>query len=406
MTDDPPADLSGPRPDSPELADAATSWRSAYVHIPFCARRCPYCDFAIVDESRVAGPDRSSMVGAYVDAVVAEIALAGDQGGGFGPLDAVDFGGGTPSRLAATDIGRVIDALRTAYGFVPDVEISLEANPEDWIEPVATGFADVGVTRVSLGVQSFDDDVLVALGRMHSADDAARAVEACRRVDIASVSVDLIIGHPVESSDSWTQTIEKALALEPDHVSTYTLTVEVGTRLAHDIAAGAPGPDDDVQADRYDEFASAASAVGIVRYEVSNHARRGHVCRYNLATWSNADYLGFGLGAHDHVGGVRSRNLRTIDRYMEAVGAGRRPRAGSERLSESDEARDALMLGLRRVAGVPLTGLAARFASSDAGAELIGAGLMRVVADRLVVIDPLRTDTVVRQALSVSERDC
>jgi oxygen-independent coproporphyrinogen-3 oxidase len=219
--------------------------------------------------------------------------------------------------------------------------------------------------------------------------------------------LDLIFGHPAESTTSWRESVGRALALEPDHVSTYSLTVEPGTEFASQVASGATvAPDDDAQVDRYAFFEERATAAGIVRYEVSNHARTGHVCRYNLATWANAEYLGFGMAAHDHVDGLRSRNLRTIGRYLDAVESGQRPRAGFETLSDADEERDALMLGLRLAAGVPLVGRARDFADSPIGADLERARMIKRVDGRLVVVDPMRSDAVIREALSLSAYDC
>ncbi len=392
------SDLSLLRPDDPRLADAASTWRSAYVHIPFCLRRCPYCDFAIADESVVGRDD----VDRYVDAVITEIAMQDP----FGPLDAINFGGGTPTRLSPTQLGRIIDALTDRFGLGDDAEISLEANPEDWSIDRAAALVAKGFTRVSIGAQSFDDAVLTALGRVHDASSIEATLRAARNAGFVSVSIDLIFGHPTESDQSWRNSVGRALDLAPDHMSTYSLTVEAGTALADAISAGAPAPDDDVQADRYSTFLELAGAAGLHRYEVSNHARNGHVCRYNLATWANAQYVGFGLGAHDHVSGIRSRNFRTMARYLRSVESGERPRSGHEQLDASESERDRLMLGLRLAAGVPDTGLAGRFADSQAGRRFLEAAVLVRREGRIMVGDPMLTDAVVREALSVSAVDC
>ena len=384
-------------PDSPQLADAARHWKSAYVHIPFCARRCPYCDFAIVDES-VSEPDHRR----YIDAVVAEIAMEP----GIGRLDAVDFGGGTPSRLAPAMLGRVIDALADRHGFADDVEVSLEVNPEDWDRAFGAALVEAGCTRISIGAQSLDGELLGVLGRLHRPTDVERVVGEAHDVGFASVSIDVILGHPAEDTTAWSRTLEGVAELDIDHLSTYALTVEPGTRLAAEIRSGAPGPDDDIQAARYDELTALATSMGLVRYEVSNMARPGHACRYNLATWAHGEYLGFGMAAHDHVRGVRSRNHRRLDRYLEAVEAGHRPRLGSERLNSDEGERDRLMLGLRLAAGTPLTAAAERFLASDAGRRLLDAGTIVVGDGRVRVGDLLLADAVAREALSVSMPDC
>ncbi len=388
----------GLRPDDPALADAAAGWRSAYVHIPFCLRRCPYCDFALVDESA----DGRDSVERYVDAVVAEIGMQG----AFGPLDAINFGGGTPTRLSAEQLGRILGVLIDRFGLAESAEISLEANPEDWTPSLAAGLVAQGFTRVSIGAQSFDADVLRALGRAHSVGDIDTTVRIARNEGFRSVSVDLIFGHPSETDDSWRTTVERALASSPDHISTYSLTVEAGTVLASEVRAGAPAPDDDEQAERYDVFIKLADPAGMHRYEVSNHATTGHVCRYNLATWANAEYVAFGLGAHDHVDGTRSRNFRSMARYLDAVESGERPRTGTETLDAFGSERDRLMLGLRLAAGLPNDGLARRFVESPQGSRLVEAGVVRVTDTRIVVDKPMLTDAVVREALSVSADDC
>jgi len=385
------------RPDSPTLADIATGWKSAYIHVPFCRRRCPYCDFAIVDESVDGSLDHDS----YVQALITEIEMEPD----FGPLDAVNFGGGTPSRLAPAQLRLVIDALDQRFGMSGGAEISLEVNPEDWNETFGAGLASAGFTRVSIGAQSFDGTVLSSLGRLHTPDMIREAVQGARDSGIRSVGIDLIFGHPTESNESWHRTVRSAMDVDVDHISTYSLTVEPGTEMAREISAGAPAPDDDIQADRYGLFETLATEIGFVRYEISNHARPGHVCRYNLATWSHAEYVAFGIGAHDHRWGERSRNYARADRYMEAVAAGERPTSSSECLADVEQERDRLMLGLRLAAGTPMTPFGEAFVSSDTGRRLMRSGVLEVRNGRLCVTQPMLTDTVVREALSISSRD-
>ena len=386
------------RPDSPVLADLAAGWKSAYVHIPFCRRRCPYCDFAIVDESS----DGSAGYDDYVGALVAEVALESD----FNPLDAVNFGGGTPSRLSPGQLGRVVEAAEERFGFNDGVEVSLEVNPEDWSDEYGSGLAEVGFNRISIGAQSFDPAVLSALGRLHDPDQIEAAVHGARSAGIRSVSLDLIFGHPCESADSWSQTVAQAMQMGVDHISTYSLTVEPGTELSRSVAKGAPAPDDDIQADRYELFEESARDHGFVRYEISNQAQEGHVCRYNLATWAHGEYVAFGMGAHDHRWGTRARNHRRLDRYLDAVEASTRPRIGIEHLTPAEQERDRLMVGLRLAAGTPLTPTASRFVRSNEGQRYIDAGILSVGNGRVRVLDPMMTDAVIRDALSVSTGDC
>lgn len=386
------------RPDSPALADRASSWKSAYVHVPFCRRRCPYCDFAIVDESA----DGSLGADEYVDALVAEIGMEDS----FGPLDAINFGGGTPSRLSPDQLHRIVDVLRDKFSLKPDGEVSLEVNPEDWSSDFGKGLVASGFTRVSIGAQSFDQAVLDALGRLHTADMIESTVGGARAVGIRSVGLDLIFGHPAETSESWAATVGAATRVGVDHISTYALTVEPGTQLSREITTGAAAPDDDVQADRYRRFEEVAGEAGFIRYEISNHARPGHECRYNLATWAHGEYVAFGIGAHSHRLGLRKRNHRRADRYMESVSAGERPTMGVEHLSPADQERDRLMVGLRLTAGTPMTGTARRFVDSPPGQRFVDAGLLSVEGDRVIVTDPMLSDSVIREALSVSAGDC
>ncbi len=373
------------RPDSPELADQAIHWRSAYVHIPFCARICPYCDFAVV-----AGQD--DQIDRYHRALLAEIDLSDD----WGNLDAVFIGGGTPSKMPAGSIGSVLERLDAKFGLVAGVEISMEANPEDIDAKAARDFAAAGVNRFSLGVQSFDDAVLAGLGRAHTSHDARSAISAARSA-VDRVSIDLIYGHPSEDDASWNQTLSTAASAEIDHLSAYSLTVELGTVLSKQVAAGAPAPDDDVQADRWERAAHVLSER-FVRYEVSNYTLDSP-CRYNLATWAQGEYLAFGLGAHGHRNGIRTRNLRRMDRYMEAVEAGKQPLAGQSSVTGWDKEQERLMLGLRRSAGV-VTGIGGRLLL-ESRPELAAAGIVAEVDGRLVIAKPLLTDSVIREALAI-----
>lgn len=393
-----PDPANGLAPDSAVLADLATEWKSAYVHVPFCRRRCPYCDFAIVDESAGGALDH----GQYVEALLSEIAMESR----FGPLDAVNFGGGTPSRLAPRYLVAVIEALGERFGMKDGAEMSLEVNPEDWSDEYGATLVAAGFNRISIGAQSFDSIVLEALGRLHDVGLIEAAISGARSVGIRSVGIDLIFGHPGETDESWERTIDRAMDVGVDHISTYSLTVEPGTELSRQVHSGAPAPDDDVQADRYQRFEEVSRDGGFVRYEISNHAKPGHVCRYNLATWAHGEYVAFGIGAHDHRWGLRGRNHRRPDRYLEAIAAGERPRVGVENLTAPEQERDQLMVGLRLTAGAPLTPTAQRFVSSAAGERLIRAGILEVVEERVRVLKPMLTDTVAREALSVSLNDC
>lgn len=386
-------------PDSEQLADRAAGWRSAYIHVPFCARRCPYCDFAVVTPDE--GGDATT-VDRYVDAVLAEI----EREAVWGPLDALNLGGGTPSQLSAADLDRLVQAVDGRFGLTKGAEVSIEVNPEDWSDAVAEALLDVGFNRVSFGVQSFDAAVLVDLGRTHTPTEAIDAVASAQKAGFPSINLDLIFGTPGESATSWRSTVEAALELEPHHLSMYALTVELGTALSRAVRAGAPAPDADDQAEKHELGFALADTAGLVRYEVSNAARVGHPSRYNLATWAQGEYLGFGLGAHGHRNGVRRRNLRRLDAYLGAVERGAPPEAGREELDPFSRDQERVMLGLRRAAGVE-AGLAGRcLLASPEGGRLIDAGVIVARGDRIVVTAPLLTDAAGRAVLSLSAGDC
>lgn len=375
-------------PDSPRLVDAAAHWKSAYVHLPFCASRCPYCDFAVVT---VEEGGSGKTVDRYVEAVIAEIGMEEP----FGPIDAVNLGGGTPSRLTPDQLRGILSALEQHHGLAGGAEISLEANPEDWTSDLGAALVELGFTRISFGVQSFDQGVLTSLGRNHTADQAETVVgEAIDQFH--TVNIDLIYGAPGESMASWEATVDRALGLEPEHLSAYALTVELGTELSRAIKSGAPAPDPDDQATKYEHLVARAPGVRLVRYEVSNWCRPGHHCRYNLSTWAMGEYLGFGLGAHDHRAQRRSRNVRRLDAYLDRVEAKERPRAGSERLSDADAEHERIAIGLRLAAGVAAGEVGDRFLDGPEGRRHLEAGTIARQGDRLVVRRPLLTDAVAR----------
>jgi oxygen-independent coproporphyrinogen-3 oxidase len=363
---------------------------AAYVHVPFCARVCPYCDFAVV-----AGKDE--FTARYFTALLAEIEMEPPAG----PLDSVFIGGGTPSRVPSGLLGGVVDRLADRFGLGDGAEVSLEANPEDWTPAVADGLAAAGINRVSFGVQSFDDVVLAGLGRMHVAADGRVAVERARAAGFDSISLDLIFGSPGESLESWAATVQTAVDLNPDHVSTYALTVERGTELSRQVLAGAAGPDPDDQADKYELARAELSAAGFDHYEVSNYARSGHECRYNLNTWAQGDYLAFGLGAHGHRHGIRRRNVRRFEAYLDMVEQGHRPESGHEVIEGWDAELERVFLGVRMRTGVAPGAVGAALAADEEAQALIAAGKLEVTEDRILAPDPLFTDAVARAVLGL-----
>lgn len=362
----------------------------AYLHTPFCAAICPYCDFAVV-----AGKD--DLIDRYCEAVVAEIGM--DRP--WKPLDAVYVGGGTPSRVPGHQLNRFLEALRSRHGIDEAAEVSLEANPEDWTAEIAASFRAAGFNRVSFGAQSFDASVLVSLGRRHGPDQISTSVANARAEGFDIVSIDLIYGSPGESELSWRETVEAAVSAGPDHVSCYALTVEPGTELGRQVGRGAPAPDPDIQASRFGIADVILSANGLTRYEVSNWSRPGYECVYNSIVWAQGDYVAYGNGAHRFRDGVRSRNLRHLETYLKAVEDGGSPTAGEESLTGADLELDRLFVGLRRSAGVSLGPGGRAFIADPDGQRLLEAGVVSVHGDRLKVENPMLSDAVLRVVLGL-----
>jgi oxygen-independent coproporphyrinogen-3 oxidase len=340
-----------------------------YVHVPFCASRCDYCDFA-------TWTDRAHLVDDYVDACVADVAQR-VAAGSLPPATSVFFGGGTPSLLDAPQLIRILDVVPRVEG----AEVSVECNPDSVDEAKLGAYRAAGVDRLSFGVQSMAPHVLASLGRTHDPANVRRAVTAARTVGFERLNLDLIYGAPGESLDDWRATLDEAIDLAPGHVSAYALTVEPATPLGRAVADGTrTPPDDDDQADKYAIADERLRAAGLDWYEVSNWARPGDPCRHNLLYWRQDDYVGIGCAAHGHTDGRRWWNVRTPERYVERVAAGRSPEAGAEALDPERRAEEAFLLALRTREGAACAAAAA--AEVD---ELQELGLVERRTDRVVL---------------------
>jgi oxygen-independent coproporphyrinogen-3 oxidase len=327
--------------------------RHVYVHVPFCRRRCAYCDFAIAVRRRIPAEE-------YVAAVVRELALVGaalpaDADGG---LETIYLGGGTPSLLPPDAVHRLLDALRETFrtphsAIAAGPEITLEANPDDVTPAAARAWRRAGVNRVSLGAQSFDDRALVWMRRSHGAARIGAAVAALRDAGIGNVSLDLIFALPPELGRDWERDLDCALALEPAHLSLYGLTVEDRTPLARWVARGAVRPSDDERyAAEYLRAHERLARAGYRFYEVSNAARPGCESRHNRAYWSGRPYLGLGPAAHSFDGRTRRWNVAGWTAYARALAAGRSPVAGQEALSDAARTLERVYLALRTADGL------------------------------------------------------
>ncbi|HEX7123345.1 MAG TPA: radical SAM family heme chaperone HemW [Gemmatimonadaceae bacterium] len=318
--------------------------RHVYVHVPFCARRCSYCDFAIAVRRSVPVED-------YLAALELEVRLRGFAGST--EVDTIYLGGGTPSRLGANGVARLLDRLRRWWRPVPGAEITLEANPEDVNRADAAAWREAGVTRVSLGAQSFDDRVLAWMHRTHEARAIALAAEALHAAGYQDWSIDLIFGLPAELGRDWGRDLAQALALAPPHVSCYALTLEPQTPLARWRDRGEmQEPDEGGAADEFLEAHRTLTAAGYRHYEVSNYAQPGHEARHNSAYWTRVPYVGIGPSAHSFDGTIRRWNEREYSNWVRRAGAGEDPVGGTEHLTEAQRALEEIYLGLRTTFGV------------------------------------------------------
>ena len=324
-----------------------------YVHVPFCAARCGYCDF----NTYVPGDGGEDDRAAYVRAALAEIRLARRVlGSGAPAVGTVFFGGGTPTLLPAELLAALLDEIRDAFGLAPGAEVTTEANPET-VSPAMLGvLRGAGFTRISLGMQSAVPHVLAALDRRHTPGRAVDAAAQAREAGFEHVSLDLIYGTPGETGADWEASLRAALSAGVDHLSAYGLTVEPGTRLHARIRAGAMrAPDDGVLADRYRAADALLASAGLRWYEISNWALDGAGrCRHNEGYWRSANWWGIGPGAHSHVGGVRWWNVLRPRAYAARLAVGESPAAGRERLGASERRTERIMLEVRLAEGLRL----------------------------------------------------
>ncbi len=324
-----------------------------YVHVPFCQAICSYCNFN-------RGLFDAALKARYVPALEREIREAGDGR----PADTLFFGGGTPSLLEPDEIARLIVACRASHGLAADAEITLETNPETVTDARMTAFREAGVNRISFGAQSFDDAQLARLGRIHDARRIGQALDAARRAGFANVSLDLMFWLPGQTRASWIDTVDRAIDLEPDHLSLYLLELYPNAPLEETMArarassgADAPSPDwlqasDDEAADMYLEAIERLAAAGYGHYEISNVARPGFESRHNLKYWRDGAWRGFGCGAHSTLDGRRWQNVAGTSDYVTRIEEGRDVATGTRQLDARTRAQEALFTGLRLTEGI------------------------------------------------------
>jgi putative oxygen-independent coproporphyrinogen III oxidase len=370
LPDGEPVPADGALPDS-ALVGVGTRGFGVYVHVPFCASRCGYCDFNTYTAGEGVDPD------GYADRVLAELELARRVLDGTVPrVDTVFVGGGTPTLLPPGELGRILDGVDRAWGLAPDAEVTTEANPESVDPGSLAALRRAGFTRISLGMQSTAPHVLALLDRRHTAGRAARAAGEAREAGFGHVNLDLIYGTPGETAADFAGSLDAVLAAGVDHVSAYALIVEEGTRLAGRMRRGElPYPDDDVAADRYLAADYTLSGAGLDWYEVSNWAAGPAArCRHNVGYWTGGDWWGLGPGAHSHVGGVRWWNVKHPATYAGRLAEGVSPGAGREVLTAAQRREEDVMLRLRLAEGLPLSTL--DDAGREAGRRALDDGLL------------------------------
>lgn len=333
---------------------------SLYLHIPFCHTRCHYCDF-----NTYAGilPLREP----YVRALLKEIELAGimaqHKDGTARRSRTIFFGGGTPSLLSVSQITRLLDACRAAFAIDADAEITLEANPGTLNQEQLVGIRAAGINRLSMGAQSFDAGLLKTLGRIHTPEEITQAVHFARAAGFDSFNIDFMFGLPGQTMQQWQETLDRALALRPPHLSLYSLIVEEGTPFRTWVDEGRLTPgDEDLCADMYEYADERLQAAGYTNYEISNWALPGYHSRHNLTYWQNLPYIGMGAGAHSSFGGRRFSDVREPLDYIKILKAGRIPEAESEEVGREQEMSETAFLALRTAMGLHLPTFEQRFA--------------------------------------------
>lgn len=356
-----------------------------YLHIPFCTAKCGYCDF-----NSYAGHEH--MIPTYGDTLLRDASLWAEATTGRS-VETVFFGGGTPSLTPVEQMEQILRGLERIFRFEDGAEISLEANPGSLSTEYLRGLRGIGFNRLSIGVQSFDDEELVSLDRIHTGEEARSAYASARDAGFDNVNLDFIYGLSEQPLSKWQRTLEEALALAPEHLSLYALTIEEGTPLARDVARGrVSAPDPDMQAEHYEWTEQRLARAGYEHYEISNWARPSRRCKHNLLYWQNREYLGLGAGAHSFLNGVRFSTVLLPNRYTELVDETVASRAaggtsmlhvqGAEQITPELSMADTLILGLRLIEGIDTLAFSRRHGRTvdalhgDLFAEFVGYGLL------------------------------
>jgi len=375
-----------------------------YVHIPYCARRCGYCDFNTYTPSELSiSSDLSGVSRDYIDLVIAEISSA-RKVSKADVVPTIFFGGGTPTLMEPKDLGRVIAAIKNNFDLAPNAEITTEANPDTVNKSKLAELREVGINRISFGMQSAVPHVLAALDRTHNPANVAQSVKDARAAGFDEVSVDLIYGTPGESMSDWQESIDTALSLPISHISAYALIVEQGTKLGAQVKRGeVVMPDDDETADKYLLADEKFKAAGLDWYELSNWSKPGSESKHNLAYWNGANWWGAGPGAHSHIGGKRWWNVKHPTAYKEKISSGQSPMHDQEELTLEEKSSERIMLEIRLARGIDSKTLTAEQISTLEGFKNQGHLLEDSWSSGRIVLSRsgrLIADRIVREILS------
>ena len=363
---------------------------SAYVHIPFCRRRCFYCDFPVFVVGNNSRGENSGTIGEYVEVLCQEIRIAPTYSQ---PLETIFFGGGTPSLLSTAQLQSILTTLEQRFGIASGVEISMEIDPGTFDFAHIAGYRSLGVNRVSLGVQAFQEELLKTAGRSHSLIDIFTAIELIHKVEIPEFSLDLISGLPYQSLAQWQDSLIQAVAATPTHISIYDLTIEPGTAFNRYYKPGDhPLPTDETTVKMYQLGQKTLTDAGYEHYEISNYAQPGHQCQHNRVYWQNRPYYGFGMGAASYIQGKRFTRPRKTQEYYQWLKNG--AVIDCEVTPQADVLLETLMLGLRLAEGISLNSLATNFGNHQVERiqsclqPYFAQGWVKIVGDRLRFSDP------------------
>lgn len=319
-----------------------------YIHIPFCHSRCSYCDFYSITGDEI-------IINEFHKALLTQIELVSKKKWGKRVYNTIYFGGGTPPLIGDEKIGEILQYIRKIFNITPNTEITIEANPESVSPDSLKNLYDFGINRISLGVQSFDDNLLKTLGRSHNSETADKAIDMIYNAGFENIGIDLIFGIPGQTIAVWRDTLNRTISKQPPHISAYELTIENETPIERMINNGELIPlDNDTIAGMYKILHETLTENGYIRYEVTNYAKPGFECRHNLKYWTDRKYLGLGPSAHSYYTKYRASSYKSVDKYIASLTKGKLPTAFKEELSDQQKREERLMLGLRLTSGVDL----------------------------------------------------